>query len=297
MKVNGVEVEDTFAEAFDIKIARGLITAYDYDWAMIAAKEATGFASSIIMCPAEAGIERKAGYGETPDDRAGYYIQICHMSEKKLEHQLLERIGQCVLTSPTASFFNGLPESDKSFDTGNKLRYFGDGFETSFQLDERKIWSIPVMQGEFLIENDVGYTDGVAGGNFFIMAENQPSALAAAKASVDAIGNVDKVITPFPGGIIASGSKVGANKYKFLKASTNESYIPSLKGSVENSRIPDGVGAVYEIVINGLTLEAVREATRAGIIAASKIPGVVRITAGNYGGKLGRHIIDLRELF
>jgi len=297
MKVNGVEIEDTFAEAFDIKIARGLITAYNYEWAMVAAKEATGFASSIIMCPAEAGIERKASFDETPDGRAGYYIQICHMSEKKLEHQLLERIGQCVLTSPTASFFNGLLDSDKSFDTGNKLRYFGDGFETSFEIEGRKIWSIPVMQGEFLIENEVGYADGIAGGNFFIMAENQPSALFAAKSSIDAIRNVDKVITPFPGGIIASGSKVGANKYKFLKASTNENYIPSLRESVENSQIPDRVGAVYEVVINGLTLEAVKEATRSGILAASRIPGVVKITAGNYGGKLGRHIIDLKELF
>lgn len=297
MKVNGVEIEDTFAEAFGIKIARVLITAYDYDWAMVAATEATGFGTSVIMCPAEAGIEKRALPSETPDGRPGVYIQICHMSEKGLEQQLLARIGQCVLTAPTAAAFNGLPDADNKFDTGNKLRYFGDGYERQFELNGRKVWAIPMMQGEFIVENDIGYVDGVAGGNFIIMAENQPSALAAAKAAVQAMEGVEGVITPFPGGVVASGSKVGANKYKFLKASTNEKFAPTLRNVVEDSLIPEGVKAVYEIVINGLTIEAVKEATRVGILAATKIPGVVKISAANFDGKLGKYKINLNELF
>lgn len=297
MKVNGVEVEETFAEAFDIKIARVLITAYDYYWAWVAANEATGFGTSVIMCPAEAGIEKKASPQETPDGRPGYYIQICHMSKKGLEQQLLARLGQCVLTAPTTAVFNGLPEAEEKFDTGNKLRYFADGYEKQVEVNGRNMWAIPMMEGDFLIENDIGYVSGIAGGNFFIMAETQPSALAAAKAAVDVIADVEGVITPFPGGIVASGSKVGANKYKFLNATTNEKYAPSIRDQVPDTQIPEGVKAVYEIVINGLTIDAVKEAMRVGIEAATKIPGVVKITAGNYGGKLGKHIINLSDLF
>lgn len=296
MKVNGIEVEDTYAEAFDIKISRFVVTAYDYHWALIAAREATGFGTSIIMCPAEAGIEKKALHGETPDGRAGYYVQVCHMDDKKLENQLIARIGQCILTAPTASVFDGLTSSETKFDTGNKLRYFGDGYEMSVERYGRKLWEIPVMQGKFVIEDKMGYTKGIAGGNFFIMGENQPSALAAAKAAVQSIGNVEGAITPFSGGIIASGSKVGANKYSFLKASANEKFSPLLRDKVQDSQVPEGVNAVYEIVINGISIDAVKEATRAGILAASKIPGVMGITAGNYGGKLGKHMIYLNEL-
>lgn len=297
MKVNGVEVEETFAEAFDIKISRVLITAYDYYWAWVAANEATGFGTSVIMCPAEAGIEKKALPSETPDGRAGYYIQICHMSKKGLEEQLLARLGQCVLTAPTAAAFNGLPDAQDKFDTGFKLKFFGDGYERETEVGGRKCYAIPMMQGEFIVESHFGYVSGIAGGNFFIMGENQPSALAAAKAAVDAIAEVEGAITPFPGGIVASGSKVGANKYKFLKASTNEKFAPTLREKVEGSQIPAGVNAVYEIVINGLNIDAVKKAMKVGILAATKIPGVVKITAGNYGGKLGKHLINLKDLF
>ncbi|MCC6027371.1 MAG: formylmethanofuran--tetrahydromethanopterin N-formyltransferase [Archaeoglobi archaeon] len=297
MKVNGVEVEETFAEAFDIKIARVLITAYDYYWAWVAANEATGFGTSVIMCPAEAGIEKKALPSETPDGRPGYYIQICHMSKKGLEEQLLARIGQCVLTAPTTAAFNGLPDVQDKFDTGFKLKFFGDGYEREVEVAGRKCYAIPMMQGEFIVESHFGYVSGIAGGNFFILGENQPAALAAAKAAVDAIADVEGVITPFPGGIVASGSKVGANKYKFLKASTNEKFCPTLRDKVEGSQIPPGVKAVYEIVINGLNVEYVKKAMKVGILAATKIPGVVKITAGNYGGKLGKHLIYLKDLF
>ena len=297
MKVNGVEIEDTFAEAFPSKVGRVLITGATRRWAEVAAQEATGFGTSVIMCPAEAGIEKKAKPSETPDGRPGYYIQICHMSKKGLEEQLLARLGQCVLTAPTAAAFNGLPDVEDRFDIGFKLKFFADGYEKEVEVGGRKCWAVPMMEGDFIIENDISYVDGVAGGNFFIFAETQPSGLAAAKAAVDAIMDLEGSITPFPGGIVASGSKVGANKYKFLKATTNEKFAPSIRDQVEGTQIPENVKAVYELVINGINEDAVKEATKVGILAATKIPGVVKITAGNYGGKLGKYIINLNELF
>ena len=296
MIINGVEIEDTFAELFDIKIARVLITALNYDWALIAAREAVGFGTSVIMCPAEAGIEKLASPEETPDGRAGVYIMICHPNEKNLEKQLIARIGQCILTAPTTAVFDGFPESEKKFDVGNKIRYFGDGFEKQVEVGGRKCWSIPIMEGEFIIENDIGYINGLAGGNIIIMGENQTSALMAAKAAVDAISNVEGVITPFPGGIVASGSKVGSKKYKFLVASTNEKFCPSLRDVVDTN-IPSNVKSVYEIVINGISIEHIKKAMRIGILAATKVPGVVKITAANFEGKLGKHKINLLDLF
>ncbi len=288
-----VKLDDTFAEAFDIKISRILITAFDYELAFSCAKEATGFATSIIMCPAEAGIDKAAKPDETPDGRAGVYIMICHPSEEKLEKQLLARVGQCILPAPTTAVFNGLPNAEKKFRIGYKIKFFGDGFEEEVEINGRKCWKIPIMEGEFIIEDSLGYTDGIAGGNFIIMAESQASALMAAKAAVDAISNVEGVITPFP--IVASGSKVGS-RYKFLKASTNERFCPTLRNKVE-SELPSNVKGVYEIVINGISLDAVKEAMRVGILAAMKIPGVVKITAANFEGKLGRYKIWLNELF
>ncbi len=296
MFVNGVEVEDTFCEAFDVYVSRVVITAYNHCLAEIAAKEACGFATSMIMCPAEAGVEKTLGFEETPDGRAGISILISHTSKKALKNQLIARIGQCVLTAPTANAFDGLESAEDRFDIGNKLRYFGDGYEREVEVNGRKCWAIPVMEGEFVVENDFGVVKGVAGGNVFIMGVNQPSALSAAMAGVNAVKEMEGVMTPFPGGIVASGSKVGANKYRFLKATTNEKYVPSLRGVVD-SEVPEGVGAVYEIVINGLSEEVVAEAIRRCILAATKIPGVVKITAGNYGGKLGKHRIYLKDLF
>ncbi len=296
MFVNGVEVEDTFCEAFDVYVSRVVITAYNHCLAEIAAKEACGFATSMIMCPAEAGVEKTLGFEETPDGRAGISILISHTSKKALKNQLIARIGQCVLTAPTANAFDGLESAEDRFDIGNKLRYFGDGYEREVEVNGRKCWAIPVMEGEFVVENDFGVVRGVAGGNVFIMGVNQPSALSAAMAGVNAVKEMEGVITPFPGGIVASGSKVGANRYRFLKATTNEKYVPSLRGVVD-SEVPEGVGAVYEIVINGLSEEVVAEAIRRCILAATRIPGVVKITAGNYGGKLGKYRIYLKDLF
>ncbi|MCZ7382949.1 MAG: formylmethanofuran--tetrahydromethanopterin N-formyltransferase [Candidatus Methanoperedens sp.] len=296
MELNGVEIEDTFAEAFPIKIARVLITGASKKWALVAAQEATGFGTSVIMCPAEAGVEKVVNGDETPDGRPGAYIQICTFGFKSLEEQLLKRLGQCVLTAPTAAMWNGLPKAEKQFDTGFKLKFFGDGFESETNIDGRKAYKIPMMQGDFVAEHNIGAQDGIAGGNFFIMADNQMAALAAAENAVEAIAQQEGTITPFPGGIVASGSKVGFTNYKFMKATTNEKYCPSIKTKIKDTKVPADVNAIYEIVINGLSVEAISKSMKAGINAAVKIPGVKKISAGNYGGTLGPYKFNLKEL-
>jgi formylmethanofuran--tetrahydromethanopterin N-formyltransferase len=296
MELNGVEIEDTFAEAFPIKIARVLITAATKKWALIAATEATGFGTSVIHCPAEGGIEKVVGGDETPDGRPGVYIQICTFGYKSLEAQLMSRLGDCVLPAPTAHMYNGLPDAEKQIDTGNKLRYFGDGMETLEEIGGRQVYRIPMMEGDFITELNIGAVEGIAGGNFFILAENQMAALAAAETAVDAIALVDGVITPFPGGIVASGSKTGANNYKFLKATSNEKFSPSIKNKVEGSNVPADVNGIYEIVINGLNDKVISQAMLAGIKAAVKIPGVKKISAGNFGGTLGPFKFYLKDL-
>ncbi|HIH39993.1 MAG TPA: formylmethanofuran--tetrahydromethanopterin N-formyltransferase [Halobacteria archaeon] len=297
MRLNNVEIEETFAEAFSMKCARVLITALNKRWVKVAAAEATGFGTSIIGCPSEAGIEKYLDPEETPDGRFGAYIQIYHGKTEKLEEQILDRIGQCVLTAPTTAVFNGLPDAEKQSNIGFKLKFFGDGFDEKKEIGGRTVYSVPMMEGDFIIEENIGIVDGVAGGNFFIMAKDQMSALNAAEVAVDVISDVEGCITPFPGGIVASGSKVGSNKYKFLKASTNEKFCPTLKDKVKDSQVPDGINGIYEIVINGMNVDSIKEAMRKGITAATKVPGVVKISAGNYGGKLGKYKIDLKDLF
>jgi len=297
MELNGVEIEDTYAEAFGIKVARVLITGVNERWAMVAAKEATGFGTSVIMCPAEAGIECVVDGSETPDGRPGVYIQICTFGYKSLEDQVLKRIGQCVLTAPTAAVWNGLPDAEKQFDTGFKMKFFADGYESEIEVGGRKAYAIPMMEGDFIIEHGIGAVDGVAGGNFFILADSQMTGLMAAENAVDAVMKCEGSITPFPGGIVASGSKPGADTYTFMQATTNQRFAPTLKGSVEDTNIPADVNAVYELVINGVDLEAVTVATKAGIEAAVKVPGVKKITAGNYGGSLGAFKVNLGDLF
>jgi len=300
MEINGVYIEDTFAEAFPIWVSRVLITAATKRLAKIAATEATGFGCSVIMCPAEAGIEKYVPPTKTPDGRPGFIIEICHPKKSELEKQLLERLGQCVLTAPTTAAFDAMGEdAEERLKVGFKLKFFGDGYEKKDKLGDRTVYRIPIMGGEFIVENKFGIKKGVAGGNFFIMADANMTALVAAEAAVNAIRSVDKVITPFPGGIVASGSKVGASnpKYKFMTATTNHKMCPTLKDVVEDSEIPEDVNGVYEIVIDGVDEESVKEAMRVGILAATTVKGVKKITAGNYGGKLGKYQIKLRELF
>ncbi|HDN68749.1 formylmethanofuran--tetrahydromethanopterin N-formyltransferase [ANME-1 cluster archaeon ex4572_4] len=295
----GVEIEDTFAEAFPIKVARVLVTAVNERWALEAAREATGFGTSVIMCPAEAGIDRIASPEETPDGRPGVYVMFCTFGYKALDEQLLARIGQCVLTCPTTAVFNGLTkeESEKEFNTGFKLKFFGDGFETEEELGGRAVARVPIMGGEFVVEKNLGAKAGVAGGNFFILAKDQLSALTAAENAVSEIRQqVEGTITPFTGGVVASGSKPGSQKYKFMHATINEKYCPTLKEKVAETDLPAEVNGVFEVVINGVSEEAVKAAMKAGIKAAVKVPGVVKITAGNFGGKLGKYQIRLHEV-
>jgi len=291
--INGVEIEDTFAEAFDMRGARLIITAANQRWAMTAAQAATGFATSIIACGCEAGIEGAIPAEETPDGRPGVSILVFTMGPKGMEDQLMRRVGQCIMTCPTTACFNGL-EGEKWLTIGGTLRYFGDGFQTSKLLEGRRFWRIPVMEGEFLVEERFGINKAVGGGNFLILGESSKSALAAAEKAVEAMEKVRSVVMPFPGGIVRSGSKT-TSKYKFLRASTNDAYCPTLRHQTE-SALPEEVNSVLEIVIDGLDEEAVREATRAGIEAACQT-GIVRISAGNYGGTLGQYQIHLWELW
>jgi len=290
-----VEIEDTFAELFSMWAGRILITAESEKWALAAAQAATGFASSIIMSPAEAGIERMVSKEETPDSRVGVLIQIYNRTSRDLRNQMIARIGQCILTCPTTAAFDGLPESPRKMGIGRSVRLFGDGYQKKDLLYGREVWRIPVMEGEFIIEEQFGVTEAVAGGNFIIMAKSREAGLEAAEKAIDTIRrSVKGVIMPFPGGICRSGSKVGSRKYK-LGASTNDAYCPKLRGLTE-SRLPPDVQSVYEIVINGLNLDAVRDAMREGIKAASTVEGVVKISAVNFGGKLGPFKIALKEL-
>jgi formylmethanofuran--tetrahydromethanopterin N-formyltransferase len=293
-EINGVVVEDTFAEAFPMSAAQLTITAESLHWALTAARIATGYAASVIGCDAEAGVERTLSPEETPDGRPGVSVLIFAFSRDALQKAVVNRVGQCVLTCPTTGCYNALPiVKDKTIRVGGNLRFFGDGFQTSKLLDGRRYWRVPVMDGEFLCEDRFGMVKGVAGGNFLILGASQSAALEAAEAAVAAIGQVRGVILPFPGGIVRSGSKVGS-RYKKLRASTNDAFCPTLRG-ITRSALPDGVNAVYEIVIDGLDLASVEEATRVGVRAAC-LPGVIRISAGNYGGNLGPHHIHLHKV-
>jgi formylmethanofuran--tetrahydromethanopterin N-formyltransferase len=300
MEINGVPIDDTYAEAFTMYASRVLITALDRRWALEAARSMSGFGTSVIGCGCEVGIEGPEP-AETPDDRPGVSVLLFAPSKKGVQEQLVKRIGQSVMTCPTSACYDALEAEDR-VPVGSKLRFFGDGYQIGKRLEAplawnggrpRRVWRIPVMDGEFVVEDRFGVQKGVAGGNFLVLGESLAGTLRAAERAVEAMRRVRGVITPFPGGIVRSGSKVGS-RYAFLNASTNTGFCPSLRGQVK-SELPDGVGAVLEVVIDGLTPEAVGEAMRVGIHAACG-PGVVKISAGNYGGKLGKHQFALHRL-
>ncbi len=294
MNIRGVEIVDTFAEAFTMRSARIIITAVSPRWAREAALKLTGFATSVIGCKCEAGIERVLEPSETPDGRPGVSILLMVMGKDELGKRLIERIGQTVLTCPTTACFDGLPDAPDRVRVGSGLRFFGDGFQSSKVIAGRRYWRVPVMEGEFLVQEDFGMVKCVGGGNFLILARDAGRALAAAEAAVDRIAGTAGVILPFPGGVVRSGSKVGARTSKTMIASTNDAYCPTLR-AVTASELPAGVNSVLEIVLNGLDAEAISRAMRVGIDAAC-VDGVVAITAGNYGGKLGPHHFHLRKL-
>jgi formylmethanofuran--tetrahydromethanopterin N-formyltransferase len=288
--VNGVEIEDTFAEAFGMWGGRVIITGIDRKWAHEAAVKMTGFATSIIACGCEAGIE--ADMDETPDGRPGMSVLLFARNKELLEQQLINRIGQCVLTCPTTACFNGL-SAEEQIPIGGRLRFFGDGFQISKVIGGRRYWRVPVMEGEFLVEDKFGVQRAVGGGNILILGNSQAIVLQAAELAAEAMRRVPGIVLPFPGGLVRSGSKVGS-RYKFLKASTNDAYCPTLRSQVD-SALPVGVNSVLEIVIDGLDVQAIEKATRDGILAAC-IPGIHRISAGNYGGKLGQFKIHLHKV-
>ncbi|MES9860420.1 MAG: formylmethanofuran--tetrahydromethanopterin N-formyltransferase [Candidatus Thiodiazotropha sp. LLP2] len=296
MIINGTEIEDTFAEAFGMSATRVIITAINPRWARIAGETMTGFATSVIGCGVEAGIETEMEPDETPDGRPGVSVLLFGMSGKALAKQLENRVGQCVLTCPTTAVFSGM-QGEKQIPLGKNLRFFGDGYQISKQIGGSRYWRVPVMDGEFLCEESVARIPAVGGGNFLVLAKTQQQALTACEKAIQAMSIIPNIIMPFPGGIVRSGSKVGS-KYKSLMASTNDAYCPTLRGLVK-SNLDDEIGSVMEIVINGLTDADVMLATRTGITAVCELgaeAGIKRISAGNYGGKLGQFHFHLREV-
>lgn len=296
MMINGVQIDDTFAEAFNMRGTRVIITAQNHKWAYHAANAMTGFATSVIGCGVEAGIERELSQEETPDGRSGVAVLMFAMGSAVLMKQLENRMGQTILTCPTAAAFSGI-EGNERINLGKNLRFFGDGFQISKQFGGKRYWRVPVMDGEFITEETTGMVRAVGGGNFLVLATSQPQALAACEAAIEAMRKIPNVIMPFPGGVVRSGSKVGS-KYKALFASTNDAFCPTLKG-LTHSQLSEDIESVMEIVIDGLTDADIRKATYVGIEAACKLGaenGIKRISAGNYGGKLGQFQFHLREI-
>jgi len=321
--LNGVTIDDGFAEAFPMKATRLLITAHNLTWARHAAVATTGFATSVIACGCEAGIEAELSPEQTPDGRPGVSVLIFSMSGKELAKQVERRVGQCVLTCPTTAVYAGLepgpqgaeygtrpPEGalpglgrhgagqGEAIALGKNLRFFGDGWQISKVIGGQRYWRIPVMDGEFVAQETTAVTKGVGGGNLLLLARDTDAALAAAEGAVAAMKRLPNVIMPFPGGVVRSGSKVGS-KYASLGASTNDAFCPSLLGLAKRSELTAETRCVMEIVIDGLTEADVGAAMRAGMdacIALGAAGGLLRISAGNYGGKLGPFHFHLHKL-
>jgi formylmethanofuran--tetrahydromethanopterin N-formyltransferase len=294
--LGATEVADTFAEAFPMRFVRLVITAATEAWALEAARSMTGFATSVIGCKCEAAIETPLDAEDTPDGRPGISVLLFAMDREGVGKRVLERVGQSVLTCPTTACFDGLPRADATVPLGRSLRYFGDGFQASKVIGGERFWRIPVMEGEFLVCESVGVGRGVGGGNLVIGAGDADAALWAAQAAVEAMRG-EGIALPFPGGIVRSGSKVGALTSKSLPASTNHQMAPTLRVQVDDTLVPAGVEAMFEIVIDGVSEEAVRESMRRGLHAASGA-GATHVTAANFGGKLGEFhfpLIELRE--
>jgi formylmethanofuran--tetrahydromethanopterin N-formyltransferase len=292
--IGDTQVDDTFAEAFPMRFARLVITAANDAWALEAARSMTGFATSVIGCKCEAAIERALTPEETPDGRPGIAVLLFAMDREGVGKRVLERVGQSVMTCPTTACFDGLEVDESTVPLGASLRYFGDGFQASKVIDGKRFWRIPVMEGEFLVSESVVVGRGVGGGNLVIGAGEDEAALAAAQAAARAMRG-EGIALPFPGGIVRSGSKVGALTSKSMPASTNHQLAPTLRAQVDDTLVPDGVSALFEIVIDGASEDAVREAMRRGLHAAAGA-GATHVSAANFGGKLGEFHFPLTEL-
>lgn len=293
MKINKTEIVDTFAEAFEMWGARVIITADTKQWARAAAASMTGFATSVIRCKLEAAVECEVPEEDTPDRRPGISVLLFTMSKKTIAGQLIDRIGQCVMTCPTTACYNGL-ESDNTVVVGGKLRFFGDSYQISKQINGRRLWRIPVMEGEFLVDDSFGIQPAVGGGNLIIFGSRKSIALRASAAAASAMREVAGVFLPFPQGVVRSGSKVGS-RYKALIASTNDAYCPTLRSVSADTVVPEKVEAIYEIVVDGLNEAAIIKAMQRGIYAAAD-KGATMISAGNYGGELGKYKFNLHEI-
>jgi len=293
VKIGNTEIEDTFAEAFGMKYVRLIITADDEYWLEAGLKELTGYSSSVIACDAETGVEQYLSAEETPDGRMGAAVLIFGFSTDGLQKAVPNRVGQCVMTCPSTAVYDGLPDGDKQVALGKQIRFFGDGFQKAKVLGEDRHWRIPVMDGEFLVQDMLNVRAGVAGGNVILQGTCKTSALAAARRGAEAVAKTAGAIAPFPGGVARSGSKVGSI-YKTLPASTSDAYCPTLRGRVESKLHPETVAA-YEIVVDGVSQEVVAEAMKAAIVSAAG-ENVIRIGAGNYGGKLGKFHFQLHEI-
>ena len=293
MQIGQTTILDTFAEAFDMRYTRLVVTASEDYWLDIALREATGYSTSVIACDAETGVSQSIKPESTPDGRCGAALLMFGFSTASIMKAVVGRVGQCIMTCPTTACFNGLSDAVETIPLGKHLRFFGDGYQKSKKFSADRYWRIPVMDGEFLVEDRAGVAKGVAGGNIILQAESQATGLAAARRAAEAIRETPGVITPFPGGVVRSGSKVGS-RYKGLKASTADAYCPTLRGRVESRLLPEAHCA-YEIVIDGTDEPTVGQAMRIAIEAAAG-EGVLAIGAGNYGGKLGKHHFHLREL-
>jgi formylmethanofuran--tetrahydromethanopterin N-formyltransferase len=294
MRIGQTEILDTYAEAFGARYTRLIISAADENWLDAALRSITGYGTSVIGCDAEAGAERILPADESPDGRPAAAVLLFGFTAETVGQAAQHRVGQCILTCPSTACFNGLPGAAESYSLGKYLRYFGDGFESQGECGGRQVWQIPVMDGAFIIEAMAGIAKGVAGGNIILQANSQPSALAAARRAADAVAVLPGVITPFPGGVCRSGSKVGS-KYKALVASTADAYCPTLRDRVKTELV-DGAKCAYEIVIDGVDQQSVAAAMRAAIEAAIS-EDILVIGAGNYGGKLGKYPVRLHELF
>lgn len=293
MLIGSTQIVDTFAEAFRLRFARLLVTAHDGHWLDAALRAACGYGTSVIGCDAEVGVERLLDPDETPDGRPGALVLLFAFSPESLAGAVGNRTAQCLLTCPTTAVFDGLPAAEDRIPLGGHVRYFGDGREKSKVVDGRRFWRVPVMDGEFLAEESTGVAKGIGGGNFIVQARSLEAALAAARRAVEAVAAVPGTITPFPGGVVRSGSKVGS-RYEGLRASTNEAFCPGLAGREPTSLHRDAA-CCLEIVIDGSHEEAVVAAMAAGIRAAAG-PDVPAISAGNYGGKLGKFHFHLRQV-
>ncbi|MEM2816578.1 MAG: formylmethanofuran--tetrahydromethanopterin N-formyltransferase [Candidatus Bathyarchaeia archaeon] len=296
-------IEDTYAEAFQGVYCRVIVTADDEETLVRAAEDATATPATVIG-RIEGGVEKWLSTRETPDGRKGAVLQFWGIidpkkpfseSLKKFEVELSYRIRQDILVKPFTAVFDALNASEGKLDMMERVGHCGDGYEWTEEKYARTVIVVPIMVPDFIIERYIGYARGVMGANFWIMCKTKEAVKEAGRKALEAIHEVEGVVTPFD--VCSAGSKP-ETRFPWIGPTTNHLYCPSLRKKLgADSKVPEGVGYIPEVVINGVSLEAVKQAMRAGITAAAKVKGVVGISAGNYGGKLGDYRIYLRELF